>query len=358
MKLSETDGPAILIGVKPPETRYAEGPRGALAYQVLGSGPPDVVVVPGMHSHLDLQWQLLGYRRFVRGLARNARIIRYDKLGTGLSDPTIRPPTQDDRVEDLRCVVETCAQNPVVLFGFSEGGPLAISYAVQHEVSALVLYGTAIRRPYGVHLERLEQVLAGWGSGLSLEVFAPSLAGDSQLRELTAAIERAAASPAMARHVIAALATMNASDLLGLVRVPTLVVHRSDEFIPVEEARIIAAGIKGARLTVLPGIDHQPWAGGVDAVVSAVSSFIAEVPGAGLQRMPSTARPARPVFGWESLTAGERRVAELAADGLSNPRIAQQLYLARGTVETHLKRVYAKLAIDGRHELAVVRGAR
>jgi pimeloyl-ACP methyl ester carboxylesterase len=122
---------------------------------------------------------------------------------------------------------------------------------------------------------RLEQVLAAWGSGLSLELFAPSLAGDPQIRELTAAIERAAASPAMARHVIAALATMDASDLLGLVRVPTLVVHRSDEFIPVRQARFIAEGIKGARLTVVPGIDHQPWAGDVDAVVSAISSFLA-----------------------------------------------------------------------------------
>jgi pimeloyl-ACP methyl ester carboxylesterase len=151
-----------------------------------------------MHSHLDLQWQLLGYRRFVRGLARNGRVIRYDKLGTGLSDPTPRPPAQEERVEDLRCIVGTCARDPVVLFGFSEGGPLAISYAVQHKVAALVLYGTSVRAPYGVHLERLEQVLAGWGSGLSLDVFAPSLAGDPQVRELSASIERAAASPAMA----------------------------------------------------------------------------------------------------------------------------------------------------------------
>jgi DNA-binding CsgD family transcriptional regulator len=190
-------------------------------------------------------------------------------------------------------------------------------------------------------------------------VFAPSQAGDPRIRELTASIERAAASPAMVRHVVAAAARMDASELLGLVRVPTLVVHRSDEFIPVEEARVIAAGIGDARLTVLPGVDHQPWAGDVDAVVSAVSSFVAEVPrGGGQQDAPSAARPARPVFGWESLTASERRVAELAADGLSNTRIAQQLYLARGTVETHLKRVYAKLAIEGRHELAVVRGPR
>jgi DNA-binding CsgD family transcriptional regulator len=162
----------------------------------------------------------------------------------------------------------------------------------------------------------------------------------------------------MARHVIAALATVDASDLLSMVRVPTLVLHRSDEFIPVDEARIIAAGIAGARLTVLPGVDHQPWAGDVDAVVSAVASFVAEVPKGERRHEPSMARPARPVFGWSSLTAGERRVAGLAADGLSNPQIAQRLHLSRATVETHLKRVYAKLSIEGRHQLAVVRGSR
>jgi DNA-binding CsgD family transcriptional regulator/pimeloyl-ACP methyl ester carboxylesterase len=344
--------------VEPPETRYVEGPRGALAYQVLGSGPPDLVVVPGMHSHLDLQWHLLGYRRFVRGIARSCRLIRYDKLGTGLSDPTSRPPTQEERIEDLRLVVESCARDPVVVLGFSEGGPLAISYAVQHGVAALILYGTSIRAPYGAYLERLEQVLAGWGSGQSLDVFAPSMADDAGARQLTASIERAAASPAMARHVIAALATMDATDLLGMVRVPTLVLHRSDEFIPVDEARTIAAGIIGARLTVLPGVDHQPWAGDVDAVVSAVASFVAEVPGGERRQEPSVARTARPVFGWPSLTAGERRVAGLAADGLSNPQIARQLHLSRATVETHLKRVYAKLSIEGRHQLAVVRGSR
>jgi len=107
-----------------PETCYAPGPRGALAYQLTGTGPVDLLMVPGMHSHLELQWQLPGYRRFVRGLSRHCRLIRYDKLGTGLSDPTISTPAVGERADDLAAVAAACAATAPVLLGFSEGGPL------------------------------------------------------------------------------------------------------------------------------------------------------------------------------------------------------------------------------------------
>jgi pimeloyl-ACP methyl ester carboxylesterase len=129
-----------------PTTRYAAGPRGALAFQVTGTGPLDLLMVQGMHSHLELQWQLPGYRRFVRGLTRHCRLIRYDKLGTGLSDPTISTPTADERVDDLAAVAAACGAIAPVLLGFSEGGPLAIRFAVGRRVSGLVLYGTSVRR--------------------------------------------------------------------------------------------------------------------------------------------------------------------------------------------------------------------
>lgn len=130
-----------------PTTCYASGPRGALAYQVTGTGPVDLLMAPGMHSHLELQWQLPGYRRFVRGLSRHCRLIRYDKLGTGLSDPTVSTPTVGERVEDLAAVAAACAARAPVPLGFSEGGPLAIRFAVIHRVSGLVLYGTSVRPP-------------------------------------------------------------------------------------------------------------------------------------------------------------------------------------------------------------------
>lgn len=130
-----------------PTTCYASGPRGALAYQVTGTGPVDLLMVPGMHSHLELQWQLPGYRRFARGLTRHCRLIRYDKLGTGLSDPTISTPTVDERVDDLTAVAAACGATTPVMLGFSEGGPLAIRFAASHPVSGLVLYGTSVRPP-------------------------------------------------------------------------------------------------------------------------------------------------------------------------------------------------------------------
>jgi pimeloyl-ACP methyl ester carboxylesterase len=104
-------------------------------------------MVPGMHSHLELQWQLPGYRRFARGLTRHCRLIRYDKLGTGLSDPTISTPTVDERVDDLTAVAAACGATTPVMLGFSEGGPLAIRFAASHPVSGLVLYGTSVRPP-------------------------------------------------------------------------------------------------------------------------------------------------------------------------------------------------------------------
>lgn len=340
-----------------PDTRYADGPRGALAFQVVGRGPRDLLMVPGMHSHLELQWQLPGYRRFVRGLARFCRFIRYDKLGTGLSDPTRAAPTPDERLADLAAVAAAADATTPVLLGFSEGGSLAIRYAHTHPVAGLVLYGASVRPPPPWHQARLDAVLAVWGSGRSLDLFAPSMATDPHARRVAAALERAAASPAMARHVVAALATSDARGLLACLRVPTLVVHRAEEFVPVTEAQHLAAEIPGAELAVLPGTDHQPWAGDTEAVIERIAAFLTSLPTADHPTRTAVAsrRGQRTLAGWGSLTEAERAVADLAGSGMSNPEIAAGLHLSRSTVETHLKRVYAKLAIDGRHQLHLVR---
>jgi len=338
-----------------PTTCYASGPRGALAYQVTGTGPVDLLMVPGMHSHLELQWQLPGYRRFVRGLTRHGRLIRDDKLGTGLSDPTSSTPTADERVDDLTAVAAACAATTPVVLGFSEGGPLAIRFATSHQVAGLVLYGTSVRPPTSEARAELDLVLQGWGSGRSLDTFAPSLAADPAARRITAFFERAAASPAMIRHVIAALADSSAQGLLERLHTPVLVLHRADEFIPVAEARNLAEHIPGAQLEILPGIDHQPWAGDVDAIVERIAAFLARLCDRPRPAGSGAPRVARPLTGWASLTDAEARVATLAADGYSNPAIAAELFLSRATIETHLKRVYAKLAIDGRHQLHLLR---
>jgi pimeloyl-ACP methyl ester carboxylesterase/DNA-binding CsgD family transcriptional regulator len=334
-----------------PETRYATGPRGAIAYQVLGDGPLDVVMIPGWTSHLDLQWQLPRYRTFMRKLARHCRLVRYDKLGTGLSDPTPHPPTTDERISDLGSVIEAIASPAPVLFGFSEGGPLAIRYALAHAVGGLILYGTATRPPEPHEAAALHDLLEHWGEGRSLDLFAPSSADDDAAREITAAIERAGASPAMIRHVMGGVSLADARSALAQLTAPTLVVHRDHELIPVEEAKIAAAAITGARLAILPGIDHHPWAGDQDSVIDAIAGFLEDLAPAGPSRSGRSTAARRARTGPNALTEAERRVAQRAAAGASNPEIARDLHMARTTVETHLKHVYVKLGIDGRHQL-------
>jgi DNA-binding CsgD family transcriptional regulator len=159
----------------------------------------------------------------------------------------------------------------------------------------------------------------------------------------------------MVRHVVAAVATTHAHGLLEQVRTPTLVLHRAEEFVPVTEARFLANHIPDAELCILPGIDHQPWAGDTDALSERIAAFLARLFPGPRTAATGTPRTTRPLAGWGSLTDAEQRVADLAAAGLSNPEIAAQLYLSRSTVETHLKRVYAKLAIDGRRQLHLSR---
>jgi DNA-binding CsgD family transcriptional regulator/alpha-beta hydrolase superfamily lysophospholipase len=238
-----------------------------------------------------------------------------------------------------------------VLFGFSEGGPLAIRYALTHPVTGLILYGTSTRPPKPDEAKVLHDLLEHWGEGRSLDLFAPSSANDEASREITAAIERAGASPAMIRHVMGGVSLADARPALAGLTVPTLVVHRDRELIPVEEAKISAAAISGARLTILPGVDHHPWAGDQDSVIEAVAEFLDDLAPAERSRSRQSTRARRARTGPNALTDAERRVAQRAAAGASNPEIARDLHMARTTVETHLKRVYVKLGIDGRHQL-------
>ena len=162
----------------------------------------------------------------------------------------------------------------------------------------------------------------------------------------------------MARALIGTLGLHDVRDRLAALTVPTLVLHRHDDAIPVEYGRAVAARIPTARLVVLPGRDHLPWVGDWAAVVSEVLTFVAEVAPSSAQPLASTrARrrsSARPRLGWRSLTPAEREVVGLVAEGLSNRQVAERLFLSRYTVETHLKHVFAKLMVQSRAELTAV----
>jgi pimeloyl-ACP methyl ester carboxylesterase/DNA-binding CsgD family transcriptional regulator len=341
-----------------PETHYAKSGGLRIAYQVTGDGP-DMVMVPGLTSHLEIQWRDPGYRRFVRSLSSFCRLVRFDKPGTGLSDPVAVPPTLDQRMADLMAVMSAARCRRPLVLGYSDGGPIAITLAASHRrsVRALILYGTSPRRPPGWAMRQLRAMARQWGQGDSLGIVAPTLAGELARHE-RAVFERASASPGMVRALVESLAATDVRSRLADVAVPALVLHRQERFVPFAEARLTARGIAGARLVELEGSDHLPWVGDVSAVVSAIGEFVGEVCGPTGERatVPSVAaaRTQRPPSGWEALTDAERRVAHLVAEGLANSEVAERLYVSRYTVETHLKHVFAKVGVSSRAELAAM----
>jgi pimeloyl-ACP methyl ester carboxylesterase/DNA-binding CsgD family transcriptional regulator len=349
-----------LVARCPPETRYAQSSAAKIAYQVSGAGPPDLLMVPGLVSHLDIQWQQAGYRRFVRALERGARLIRLDKRGTGLSDPTSDLPTIAERVEDLSAVLAAARSPATVLFGMSDGGRAAIALAASQpgRTLGLILYGTSFRGPRSAQLRRYQSVVRHWGEGRLLDLVAPSLASP-EARSAAGAFERAAASPAMAAGLIESLGLLDVRDIMSGLAVPTLVLHREADFVPVADARRVARQIPGATIKILPGRDHLPWAGDWPSVATEILQFCEQV--APTRRPPrdrAGARPPRAALGWASLTEAERAVVRLAAEGRSNADIAAALYLSRYTIETHLKHVFAKLGVESRAELAAIAAAR
>lgn len=341
-----------------PQTRYAQSGWAKIAYQVSGTGPPDMVMVPGLVSHLDIQWQQAAYRKFVRALEHGGRLIRLDKRGTGLSDPARAVPTVEERVQDLFAVMDAARSSRAVLFGMSDGGRAAVAFAAAYpsRTLGLILYGTSYQGPRAGLLRRYQSVVGHWGEGRLIDLVAPSMAGP-EARLAAGAFERAAASPAMAAALIESLGLLDVRDLMSCLSVPALVLHREGDMIPVADARRVAAQIPGAALRVLPGRDHLPWVGDWQAVIEEILAFVDQVaPVRARPRRPGRAgagRP-RPTMGWSALTDAELPVVRLAALGRTNAEIAGALFLSRYTVETHLKHAFAKLGVESRAELAAL----
>ena len=318
------------------------------------------MIVPGFASHLELEWEDRACRSFIRRLAAFATVVRFDKRGTGLSDPVRELPTLEERDADLAAVIAEAGADWPVLFGYSEGGPIAVRFAMagHGSVRGLVLYGTAAHRPPPRVMEQLRAAVGAWGTGASIALFAPSQAGDPAARQAQARFERASASPAMARDLVESLLLTDVERLLPGVSVPTLVVHRTQDIVPVEEGRFIASRVARSRLAELPGADHRPWIGDSQAVISEIERFIGSLPPApaatAAPDSPRRRRPARQLTGWASLTEREHAVAGLVAAGCSNPEIARRLFISRETVQTHLKHIFQKLGVDSRTALAAL----
>ena len=271
-----------------PETQYAKGPGGDIAYQVVGDGPIDLVVVPGWFSHVDMLWGHPGWTAFIADFASFSRVILYDKRGTGLSDPVDGVPTLESRVDDLTAVMDAAGSRRAALFGLSEGGPISMLFAATYpeRVSALVLYGTYVngsavedgspgRAKWVKLMNSIRPTLDHWGEGHTIDWAAPSLRPTTLNRRAMGALERAGMSPKMARLTFEAVLTqVDVRDILASVRVPTLVLHRKNEAIPVEFAREIAAQIPSARMVELEGVDHLPAVGDITSITGEVEQFL------------------------------------------------------------------------------------
>lgn len=273
--------------MQPPETHYVVRPDGVnIAHQEWGSGSVDLLYAPGFISHLDLLWADPGYTRFFARLGSIARVITYDKPGTGCSDPIPHLPSLEERMEDIRLVLDAAGSERAVVMGFSEGGPASalLAASAPERVISLILYGSfagGLREDADRELHerwlaaerQLDDIVTHWGTGRTIDHFAPSVAGSFQ-RRLAAAFERAAASPGMIGALVDAARRIDVRDVLSSIRVPTLVLHRSDELIPVECGRELGELIPGARFIELPGRDHAFWYGDQGTIADEIERFV------------------------------------------------------------------------------------
>jgi class 3 adenylate cyclase len=268
-----------------PETRYARSGDVHIAYQVVGDGPLDLVVVPGHISHLEHQWEAPSAARLLRRLASFSRLILFDKRGTGLSDRVGAVPSLEQRMDDVRAVMDAAGSEQAALLGISEGGSMAMLFAATYppRTRALVLYGAfAHWREWVLGPEQLEQFLEwtaqSWGTGDSLAALAPDAAEDENFKRWWGRLERLGASPGATLDLLRMNDGIDVRHILPTIRLPTLVIHRvGDPAVKVEAGRYLAEHIAGARYVELPGRDHIPWAGDVDALADEIEEFLTGV---------------------------------------------------------------------------------
>lgn len=308
------------------ETKYARSGKVSIAYQVTGEGPLDLVLTPGFVSHVEYRWEEPGLARFYRRLASFSRLITFDKRGTGLSDrvPDAELPTLEQRMDDLRAVMDAAGSKQAALFGISEGGPLSALFAATYpeRTVALIMYGAYIRgdadfsgAPTKEEQERkLEMFAKQWGGEADLTIRAPSVANDERFKKWFATYLRMSASPAAALALVRMNFQIDVTDVLSAIRVPTLILHRSgDRLINVQSSRDMAKRIPGARYVELPGDDHIPYVGDEFAICSEIQEFLTGVqPGADLDRVLSTVLFVDIVGSTEqAATLGDRRWSDL-----------------------------------------------
>ena len=271
------------------ETHYVQSGDANIAYQVVGDGPIDLVFVMGWVSHLDYFWEEPSFAYFLDRLASFARLILFDKRGTGLSDrvPLNQLPTLEQRMEDVHAVMDAVGSERAVLCGVSEGGPMCSLFAATYpeRTSALVMIGSYARRlkdddyPWGPTVEQREhffkEIIEHWGGPVGIEDRAPSRMHDERFRQWWSTYLRMGASPGAALALTRMNAEIDIRPILPSIRVPTLVLHRTgDMCLRIEEGRFVAEQIPGAKFIELPGIDHLPFVGDQDSILDEIEEFL------------------------------------------------------------------------------------
>ena len=273
-----------------PETKYAKSGDVNIAYQVVGDGPVDLVFVPGWVSHLEYAWENPWVERFYRRLASVSRLILFDKRGTGLSDQTTDLPTLEQRMDDVRAVMEAADSARAVVFGMSEGGNMSLLFAATYpeRTIALITFGVFAKRvwdpkyPWAPTPEERQEfydlIEKEWGGPIGIDELAPSLANDQSFRDWWATYQRRSASPRAAMTLARMNTLIDVRNVLPAIRVPTLVLHRTGDLDSnIEEGGYVAARIPDAKFVELPGSDHLIYAGDLDGVLNEVESFIKNI---------------------------------------------------------------------------------
>ena len=317
---------------------------GLVAYAAAGHGPP-LLFVGGWLSHLELSWALPAERQLFEDLAQGRTLLRYDRPGCGLSERSAARPSLETELEVIAAVLGAAGVDHADMMGCSLGVPVLLAWAARHPqtVDRLVLYGGWARgadvAPSQVQEHIIGLVAGHWGLGTDVltDIFAPDASAGT--RAALSAYQRHASSAETAADLLRLCYQIDVTAAVAEVRAPSLVLHREhDRAAPLPQARLIAAALPRAHLTVLPGRSHMPYIGDRAPLVGAVRSFL------GLPALRQAALPA--------LTARQRQVAALVAEGLTNREIGRRLGIGERSAEGHLERIRARLGVHSRSQVA------
>jgi class 3 adenylate cyclase len=274
-------GDSIMVDLDLPETRYVFSGDVSVAYQVMGAAPVDIIVVPGLFSHVEFLHEMPGYTAFLRSMAKYARVVTFDKRGQGLSDRISGAPSLEERMDDLRAIMDEIGSRRAVLFGFSEGCPLSILFAATHpsRVSHLILFGGfargADRISEDAWPQHVDEIVRNWGTGETIRALSPSQIVNSGAIARFAKFERLSSSPGALRVLLSLHRQIDVSSILSNLRVPTLILHRqTDAQVPIAAGRKLAERIPGAKCIEYAYGDHYFWVGETNPVLGDIEEFI------------------------------------------------------------------------------------